>query len=383
MTKTNILELVKLSLWGEGYPQIDRPVYDEMCRQAIIALPTHVLSQIDIPVDIKNEWKNKIFQTIAFNTNYQSVQLQLPLLQVPYVILKGTAAAQYYPHPEYRAMGDIDIMTKREDYSRACDLLLENKWRETTSDTDQKRGRHRTFEKNGFVVEVHAFFASMNNPGKAKYFDDLIVENITDSHILPDMINGLVLIDHVNQHMEEGIGLRQIIDWMMFVDKCLPDEKWPEFETIVKKTGLEKLAITTTRMCELYLGLSSHKWCADVDECLCRDLMSYVMECGNFGIKKDQNEKLAISRSSWLRHPGAMLKELQKKGVMSWETAKKYSLLKCFAWAWQGVQYLKETPRFSEGYTKSRKLNRMFNKLGVKRDEKGLVYFVDGEYIKQ
>ena len=42
------------------------------------------------------------------------------------VILKGTSAAQYYPYPEYRTMGDIDIMTRREDYDIACKQLMDN-----------------------------------------------------------------------------------------------------------------------------------------------------------------------------------------------------------------------------------------------------------------
>lgn len=379
-----MFDLIKLSLWDcqnidHIYTQED---YDEMKKHTLVALPGSVLSKLSLQPDLLSQWKNAVIRQVVYYNHYNDLQNNLPI-NVPYVILKGTTAAQYYPHPEYRAMGDIDIMTKREDYTLACDMFLENSWKEITSETDQKRGRHRSFEKNGFIVEVHAFFASMNDPEKAKCFDDLIVDNITDSHILPDMINGLVLIDHVNQHMEEGIGLRQIIDWMMFVDKCLPDEKWPEFEIIVKKTGLEKLAITTTRMCEMYLGLSSHEWSKNADESLCHDLINYVMECGNFGIKKDQNDKLAISRSSRLRHPRAMLNDLQKKGVKSWKAVKKYPLLKCIAWAWQGIQYLKETPRFSEGYSKSKKLNRMFNKLGVKRDENGLVYYINGEYVKQ
>lgn len=379
-----MFDLIKLSLWDcqnidHIYTQED---YDEMKKHTLVALPGSVLSKLSLQPDLLSQWKNAVIRQVVYYNHYNDLQNNLPI-NVPYVILKGTTAAQYYPHPEYRAMGDIDIMTKREDYTLACDILLKNSWEETTSETDKKRGRHRTFEKNGFIVEVHAFFASMNDPGKAKYFDDLIVENITDSHILPDMINGLVLIDHVNQHMEEGIGLRQIIDWMMFVDKCLPDEQWPEFEKIVKKTGLEKLAITTTRMCEIYLGLSYREWSGNADERLCNDLMNYVMECGNFGIKKDQNDKIAISRSSRLRHPVAMLNELQKKGIKSWKAVKKYPLLKSIAWAWQGIQYLKDTPRFSEGYSKSQKLNRMFNKLGVKRHENGLVYYINGEYVKQ
>lgn len=378
-----MLKLIKLSLWNSHITDmvITQEDYDKIEKHALTALPAPILSKLSLKPDLYIRWKNAIFQQMILYNHYIYIQENLPI-QVPYVILKGTSAAQYYPYPEYRTMGDIDIMTKREDYARACDMLLNNSWEETTSASDIKRGRHRSFSKDGFIVEVHAFFASMNDPDKARYLDDLIVSNIEDNHILPDMINGLVLIDHVNQHMEEGIGLRQIIDWMMFVDKCLPDERWTDFEKYASKTGLETLAIITTRMCEIYLGLSTHNWCTKADEKLCGKLMNYVLECGNFGMEKNQADKLAISRVNWLRHPKKMVGELQKKGTENWKCASN-GLLKHFAWLWQGFQYLKDTPRFKKGYQKSKELNRMFNKLGVKRDGNGLVYYIDGKYIKK
>lgn len=379
-----MLDLIRLSLWNDKTIQdiiVTQEDFDEIEKHALIALPAPVLSKLSLPSDLLIKWKDMICRQVAYYTAYEYTQAHLPL-RLPYTILKGTAAAQYYPYPEYRTMGDIDLMTYREDFICACDTFLENNWSEITDSSDWKRGRHRSFTKDGFVVEVHAFFASMNDLEKAQALDDLIINNITDNHILPDMINGLVLIDHVNQHMEEGIGLRQIIDWMMFVDKCLPDEKWPEFENLVKKIGLEPLAIITTRMCEIYLGLSSHSWCAKADERLCHKLMEYVVRCGNFGNKKDQNERIAISRTGRLRHPHRMLNELQKRGLTNWKSAHN-PLLKPFAWAWQGAQFLKDTPRLLSAYYMSKKLNRLFNKLGVKREENGLVSYVDGKYIKK
>ena len=255
----NVFELIKLSFWGKGNPTVNLSVYQEMKDQAIVALPAPVLPSLGLPPELIREWRNAVYQQIANYENYIHVQSQLPV-NVPYVILKGTSAAKYYPHPEYRAMGDIDIITRQEDYGSSCETMLKNAWRETTNGSDLKRGRHRSFEKNGIVVEIHAFFASMNDVQKARAFDELVMRNISEEHVLPDMINGLVLIEHVNQHLEEGIGLRQIIDWMMFVDKCLTDDKWNEFEIMAAETGLKELAVTTTRMCEIYLGLPPHKW---------------------------------------------------------------------------------------------------------------------------
>ena len=120
--------------------------------------------------------------------------------------------------------------------------------------------RETGFIKNDIIVELHRSFAKLNNADHARYLDDLIITNINPTHELPDPVNGLVILEHISQHLVNGLGLRQIIDWMMFTDKCLPDEKWPEFREMAQKTGMEKLAVVVTRMCEIYLGLPCRNW---------------------------------------------------------------------------------------------------------------------------
>ena len=44
--------------------------------------------------------------------------------------------------------------------------------------------------------------------------------------MFPPLENGLVLLGHINQHLEEGLGLRQILDWALYVDKALDDDAW-------------------------------------------------------------------------------------------------------------------------------------------------------------
>ena len=379
--QNNVFELIKLSLWGKGDPTVDWSVYQEMKSQALVALPASVLSTLGLPSELIREWRNVIYQQITYYEYYMYVQSHLPI-DVPYVILKGSSAAQYYPHPEYRTMGDIDIITRQEDYDSSCKAMLNNAWHETTSEFDMKRGRHRSFEKNGFIVEIHAFFASMNDVKKAKVFDELIMRNITGEHILPDLINGLVLIEHVNQHMEEGIGLRQIIDWMMFVDKCLTEDQWNEFETMAVETGLKELAVTTTRMCEIYLGLPTHTWCADKNTKICRDLMEYIMKCGDFGIKKNKKDTIYISRLYQLRHPIMAIKDLQQKGCQNPMIAKN-KILKHFAWVIEGGRRIYKTPNMLGKYRNARKINALFKSLGISRHIDGLIFYEDGQYYKQ
>ena len=376
-----MLSVIRLSLWNTGSASADELIYEEMRKHALIALPANVLSSIKMPAELREKWGKDIYQQIRYYCNYVYLQNALPIT-VPYVILKGTSAAQYYPYPKFRSMGDIDIITKRDGYESACRQLIESGFTESTSLADKERGRHRSFVKNKYTVEVHAFFASMNDMDKARYFDDLIINNINDSHVLPDMVNGLVLIEHINQHIEEGLGLRQIIDWMMFVDKCLPDIKWIEFEEYAQKSGLKTLAVTITRMCEMYLGLNKHMWCASADEELCTALMDYILTCGNFGTKISVEQKTAVSRAIELNHPIRLIRELQTRGENNWKAASN-PVIRPLAWMWQGLQFFKNTQGVIEQYRRANRLDAMFDKLGVKRSRDGIVYYKDGEYYKK
>ena len=86
----------------------------------------------------------------------------------------------------------------------------------------------------------------------------MLISSIPDnSTVLPDDENGIVLLSHIRQHLESGLGLRQIIDWMMFVRSYLNDEMWfSSFHEKAQRTGLESLAVITTKMCQKYLGLT-------------------------------------------------------------------------------------------------------------------------------
>ncbi len=333
MSAEKLMNLVKLSLWGSGIAAADRDTYEEMKRQTIAVLPASCLSSLGLSADLLIEWKNFILEQLVSYDHYLYEQSILPI-NVPYVILKGTTAAQYYPHPEYRMMGDIDIMTRREDFDTAYRQLLENGFQ-----AEKVLNREASLVRGRITVELHQRFASLNESDQAKYFDDLIIENITPSHILPDPVNGLVILEHISKHMEGGLGLRQIIDWMMFADKCLPDEKWPEFYEMARRINIDKLAIVATRMCEIYLGLPLRKWCADADTALCEQLMEYILSCGNFGSKMTSDAAISENAFAFASTPRMAFKLLQMQGLTNWKAAKKYKLLRPFAWIYQAFRY--------------------------------------------
>jgi hypothetical protein len=168
--------------------------------------------------------------------------------------------------------------------------------------------------------------------------------------MLPKLANGLVLLDHMRAHLQSGLGLRQVIDWMMYVNKELSDEYWnKEFSHVVREKGLERFAKVATKMCQKYLGLpDSITWCNDADEVLCDKLFDMLFESGNFGRKKGRGNSVETVRTHIKRF--GLLRWLQRAGEHNWLAYKKHHWLKPLCWLYQIFRYAKQGFKSGRSY---------------------------------
>lgn len=393
-----IHDLLLAVLWGHPIKQKDKLIaeecYDFMKKHEIRALAANSVTMIaGQNKELSAKWKQVIYQTVY--RYHQLVQIQNQLLkiyaqnEIPVVVVKGTSAAKYYPIPEYRTMGDIDLMTKPHSFDMCCELTINAGWKDTTSVSERKRNRHRVFEKNGVVLEIHQYFVVTENYENAVQFETLLGENILkDSFELPDMINGLVLIEHVQQHMQAGIGLRQIIDWMYFADRCLRGTNWNAFLLIAEKTGLRMMAEAITKVCCDYLGLDDHAvdFSNHVESETSQWLFEYILYCGNFGREKNDVRMETTGALQLLRHPVRMMTFLQNRGMENWGLVKQHPSLRHFAWAYQITRYMRN------GLSSFRSLadvyrvvhenqikDRVFSELGIRSVDSQPIVFVENE----
>ncbi len=302
---------------------------------------------------------------------------------IPCVVLKGLAAAMYYPDPVRRSLGDIDIIVRPEDFHKAFTTMLEQGC--TTEDSPEGSNRHAHFQKAGITIELHRNFAALNTRAAEESLDGWIFEAIPQAvtgstgewsfPVLPEPLNGLTLLAHISQHLEGGLGLRQLVDWVMYVARELPDEKWPAFQRMTEPLGLTQLAKTSARLGQIYLGLPEqhHRWCMDADASVCEALLEYAFECGNFGKKAGMNNTvtMVLSHSDGLR--GAF-RNLQDCGERNWKAYQKHRWLKPFCWLYQIIRYarfgLKRENAFSnlkKDYAASRRRNELMTALGATR----------------
>ena len=315
-------------------------IYSEMQAQAVSSLAYPWLKNHTIPdYDLQNKWMTSCLQQQARWIQIMYAQDNLITLMeqnnIPCVIIKGAAAMIAYPQPTVRAMGDIDFLVKREDYDKTASLLENNGYQLEHEKNPTKH--HYNYKKDGISFELHKRLdiITTTNESLLSLFEKGIDNRVWHSlgrfrfPVLPTELNGLVLLFHINQHLREGIGLRQIIDWMMylFINNNLED-----IMPIIKTTGLETLALTVTIMCQKYLGLPvivdpSDNYPYD-------DLLQYIMTKGNMGKKSGIKGRIS-SFTITTRNPIVFFKRLQESGVKTWKDAKKHPILRPFAWIYR------------------------------------------------
>ena len=314
-------------------------VFNEMKVQAVAALP-EVWLKTNLPS--AKLWLNYCAQKQGQWVRVMHGQDQLLQLftihNIPCVIIKGAAAAMAYPHPSLRSMGDVDVLVKRCDLDKAAELMESNGY--SLEHEKNEDHHHYGYKKDKISFELHWRLGIVEDEKLLTLFED----GIDNRHYhtigsyrfptLPPLLNGLSLLFHINQHLRSGLGLRQIVDWMMYVHS-LQDDQWQELLDLLKSVDMERLALTTTAMCQRYLGLpQSFPGTESVDPRICEELMSFIMEKGNFGCKSGETGKIAsvyLDMSSPLR----VLKRLQAGGLCRWNAAKKHPILRPFAWIYQ------------------------------------------------
>ena len=319
-------------------------IFEEMKAQAVAALPMKWLLSYPLPDKVLNEnWLFLCFRQQAFWTKMMVEQSRmLDLLDkqnIPCVIIKGTAAGMAYPNPYLRASGDVDFLVKRCDYERAAGILEENGF--VLAHKKDPCKHHYAYSKNGIFFELHRRLAIITESDEKllsvfeKGIANREIYSIGDFHfpVLPPELNGLTLIFHINQHLRKGLGLRQIIDWMMYVDSLSADTWENKLLPMLRETGMEKLALTVTAMCQKYLGLS-RTLVQDSDIYPCDTLMDLIMERGNFGKKSERDEKVALVFFD-IASPVRLIRHLQHSGMVRWEMARKHRILQPFAWIYE------------------------------------------------
>lgn len=385
-----VLDIIKISLSSDNghvsLPEIDDydAVFQELKDQAVITLTAEMLNLLPINDELRHRWQKTVFQYIYYGTILRKEEervLQL-LNEVEVCIIKGSAAAVYYPNPFLRTFGDIDLLVQPKDFQHCIEILIGNGYQ--NADPNRPTGRNIQLRKKRFEVELHQSyfggrFMQTADRRDEKLFDAMHVCEFRQigEHTFPmfdDVNNGMILLHHFHRHIIDGVGIRHLIDWMMFVSAVCDDNYWNNtFMGVAEQLDLVIFAKTITRMCQLYLGLSNTiTWCQGANDEYCESFMEYLFQKGNFGKKsKRTGDELVLSKLTMHRNIKDEWKQLKEQGIENWPKAKKYPILKKVAWVHQIMIYIRKIIRmkaFGQLFKQKKKAalrNKMFRDFHV------------------
>lgn len=284
---------------------------------------------------------------------------------VPVALLKGTATSAYYPVPELRKSGDVDLyLLKEGDLPKARALFLAHGM---TVKEEQHSLHHLVMQTaEGIVVELHTLIAEpFDNAAMNTYLEkcrELFAAHTEEKEImgvtlpvLTGACHAYELLLHMLQHfLRAGFGLKLLCDWVVFWEKGVSGEEQQLYKKLITESGLKGFSDVVTAACVEYLGLPEEsvsflksnlkediaevpgKGVQTAGDTLQEAFLRDVLDSEEFG-KTSEDRMVAVRCNGF----GAYTREFQHQMHLNFPRAGKCFLLWPLLWCMTLVRFLR------------------------------------------
>ena len=388
-----VLGLLKKEVFGVPFtpqPGIDwEKVAEESIYQATLLTAFSHCDQLEMPAELRQKIKKQSEEYIKANLlNFQwhgQVHQMMEELKVPYCILKGVASAAYYPEPLLRQMGDIDFLVRKEDLEKVGQKLETIGFSKIES---KDYHHHIDYEKDNILLEMH-----FDSPGIPKgdaeqtirsYLSNLLEQSkLTENIPFPVRVpspfhHGLVMLLHLQEHlMKEGIGIRHLCDWAVFVDSMEETEFVEQFQIPLQEMGVWKLAQIFSLASVIAFGIEKKVWMGEEYE-LAQELLLDVLAGGNGGSKDSQRlyEGMFINDSRKLGFRKGRVRQVLESASQiaygNWPFMRRYKIFLPIGWlmlyirrSYRVLTGQREKINYMEAYKNSSGRKELYQQLHV------------------
>ena len=200
---------------------------------------------------VESEWKptgliaSHFTQTIGLTVReyqkkeqvYSAVKKILTAAEIPHLFVKGAIIKEYYPIPEMRTSGDIDVIVKPESFDTVLNIVHANSNLMTLVE-------HTTnvivVKMNGIEVEIH----SSADVGSGYFENVFSLCSVSNgfTYELDDTDHLLYIICHLAKHLAyRGAGIRMLMDIDVMI-RHIPNFNLEAFLLLCDKANIRKTA---------------------------------------------------------------------------------------------------------------------------------------------
>lgn len=216
------LKIVKSALWGEAMPE------QEMSDKLLHLVMQQGVGPLVFPnMHMTPMMKIVCVQNMQMQAKLQMVQEQawkaLEKAGIQGVLMKGAGLAAYYPEPQMRQWGDIDIYVGAEQYHPACAAMRATFPNALKFEEELDHYKHYNLIADGVSIEIHRVTIDLQHPRDGRLYARMEREGMAHARELkageltvavPETsYNALLVFLHSWEHMlSAGANVRQLCD---------------------------------------------------------------------------------------------------------------------------------------------------------------------------
>lgn len=255
--------LLRAGIWEQGVgvqvyePLNFRALYRMAVSQSVVGLVSAGLEHIEDRSVTKQEVMRFMKKVLALEGRNRKICLFIEELMgrlksagVYALLVKGQGIAQCYERPNWRSVGDVDLLFDDDNYQKAKELLVPIATEAEAEDVDKK---HLGLTIDSWLVELHGTLHNGLSGRITRVVDRIQDETFHDGLVrvwhngntdvlLPCVDNDIIFVfTHLLQHFfQGGVVLRQVCDWMRLL--------WVHRESIdlgLLKSRIEEMRLLT------------------------------------------------------------------------------------------------------------------------------------------
>ncbi len=163
------------------------------------------------------------------------------------LVLKGSHTARYYPNPELREYGDLDLYFY-DQHDEADEIAR----RELGVDISNDAHHHSKYNYRGVTVESHYDFVNTHYPPSNSHYEVLLKE------LAPSpTFEVLFLLRHMACHFASSrITMRDLADWALTCRALQDKADWQMVGKVIVEYGMTVFAAFLNDISEKRLGMA-------------------------------------------------------------------------------------------------------------------------------
>lgn len=321
--------LLRNAFWGtpveipEGFADWGKVARTAKIQSALGVAGDIMLSDPGIASAISQELRTRIKTFIMANIMTHgklngvlvNVVSQLSAAGIRPVLLKGQGLAQYYPKPELRQCGDIDLYVGLERYADSYDVVKPL----ATQIDDRKAlevGKHYDFFVGKVAVEMHRYSDRYPTSRLDRIYQEVSLRGLNEN-LVPlvfssqevytpsDEYNAFYIFSHLFHHfLINGLGARQLCDWMLFLRSRSSHIDMQSLKTTLERLDMLKPWQAFGCVLVKYFGMpaDAFPFYDSSQQHKAEKILRRLLEEGNFGKERDvykKRGKIYIINKTW------------------------------------------------------------------------------------